>query len=334
MSVTNLGDLSQSYSQRQRNVSLRQDIDRLTGELATGRVANVRDVLAGNYSYLTDIERRTDILQSYSVATTEAQIFAQSVQNALGLVEEFGAELSGGLLAAGTSAIGNSGAGTAEAARQTLSGVVGAVNTKAAGRYLFSGTATDQKPLPDADVILDALRVAVAGATTPNGVLTAAETWFDDPAGFDAVIYQGGANALAPFNMSQSETVTLDIRATDPKLREVIKLAAVSAIANDASFGFDVQSQSEIFEQAGQSLLIAQDDVIALRANVGFAEARIDKTMARNAAEITSLEFAKASLLEVDPYEAATRLEEAQFQLQSLYSVTVRMSQLSLVNFL
>jgi flagellar hook-associated protein 3 FlgL len=44
--------------------------------------------------------------------------------------------------------------------------------------------------------------------------------------------------------------------------------------------------------------------------------------------------FAKTGLLEIDPFEAATKLEEVQFQLQSLYSVTVRMSQLSLVKFL
>ncbi len=81
-------------------------------------------------------------------------------------------------------------------------------------------------------------------------------------------------------------------------------------------------------------MLIAQDDVIALRADVGFVESRIEKVAARNAAEVTGLEFAKVALLEIDPYEAATRLEEAQFQLQSLYTVTVRMSQLSLVNFL
>lgn len=334
MAATTLGDLSQSYSLRQRNVALRQQIDRLTQELASGQVADTRSILAGNYSYLTDTQRRLDILEGYRVATTEAGLYAGDLQTALGRIEDFGSELSGSLLAAGTSAIGASGADTAAEARNTLEGMIGAINTSSGGRYVLSGTATDRPPLQQAQLLLNALRSAVAGATSPEDLLTAAETWFNDPAGFDAVVYQGSATGLAPFALSQTEDVTLDLRATNPKLREVLKLTAVSALADDPAFGFSVQDQSNLYRQAGQALLIAQDNIITLRADVGFVQARIDKVSARNAAETTSMEFAKAALLEVDPFEAATRLEEAQFQLQSLYSVTVRMSQLSLVNFL
>lgn len=334
MSVTNLGDLSHSYSMRLRNVSIRQDIDRLTTELATGQVADIRDVLGGNYSYLTDIERRSSILGGYKIATTEATLYAGAMQSALGSVEQFGSELSSSLLTAGTSAIGVSGSDTVAEARGALDGMIGAINSSSAGRYLFSGAAVDQPPLADTDTLLTALRSAIAGAASPDDMLADAEAWFADPAGFEATLYQGGSNPIAPFALSQSDKITLDVRAVDPKLREVIKLTAIAALADDPGFGFGIQDQSELFDKAGQALLIAQDNVIALRANVGFVESRIDKVAARNAAEISSLEFAKVNLLEVDPYEAATRLEEAQFQLESLYSLTVRMSQLSLVNYL
>jgi flagellar hook-associated protein 3 FlgL len=334
MSVTNLGDLSQSYSMRLRNVSLRQDIDRLTTELASGQVADVRDVLAGNYSYLSDIERRSSNLEGYTIATTEAQLYAGAVQNALGAVDQFGSDLSFNLLIAGNSAIGVSGSNTAAEAQSALEGMIGAINSDSAGRYLFSGAATDQPPLANADTLLTAMRTAFAGAATPDDLLTAADTWFADPAGFEATMYQGSSDPLAPFGLSQSDKVTLDLRAVDPKLREVLKLAAVVALADDPAFGFDIDSQSELFTKSGQALIAGQEDIISLRANVGFVEERIEQVTAQNAAEQTTLEFAKVDLLQVDPYEAATRLQEAQFQLQSLYSVTVRMSQLSLVNFL
>ena len=334
MSVTSLGDLSHSYTMRQRNVALRQDIDKLTTELATGQVADVRDVLGGNYSYLTDIERRASILEGYNVSTSEAALYAGGMQDALAMVESLGGTLSASLLTAGTLAIGVSGSDTVAEARATLDSMIGAMNVNSAGRYLFSGKATDAPALPDGQTIINALRTAAAGATTPDDLLATATAWFDDPAGFEATMYQGSTDAIAPFQLSQSDRVELDVRATDPKLKEVLKLAAVAALADDPSFGFDLQSQSDLFDKAGQSMLIAQDDVIALRADVGFVESRIEKVAARNAAEVTGLEFAKVALLEIDPYEAATRLEEAQFQLQSLYTVTVRMSQLSLVNFL
>ncbi|KIN75401.1 Flagellar hook-associated protein FlgL [Sulfitobacter noctilucae] len=334
MSVTSLGDLSHSYAMRQRNVALRQDIDKLTTELATGQVADVRDVLGGNYSYLTDIERRDSILAGYNVATTEATLYAGGMQDALGLVQSLGATLSSSLITAGTLAGGANSHDTVAEGRATLDSMLGTLNLNSAGRYMFSGTAIDTPALPDSQTIIDALRTAVSGAATPDDLLAAATAWFDDPAGFEATVYQGSASPIAPFQLSQSDQIALDVRATDPKLKEVLKLAAVVSLADDPSFGFDVDTQAELFGKTGQSMLGAQDGVIALRADVGFVESRIDKVAARNAAEVTGLEFAKAALLQVDPFEAATRLEEAQFQLESLYSVTVRMSQLSLVKFL
>lgn len=334
MTGLNLGDLSQSYQLRQRNNAMKQEMMRLTTELSTGQVADVRQVLAGNYSYLTDIERKLDILSGYNVATTEAAHFTEAMQTALGRVEDIGGDLSASLLIAGTSAIGVTGSDTVAEARNALEAMVGAFNTDIAGRHLFSGTATDQQPLADVDVLLDELKLAMAGATDPDTMLTAAQTWFDAPAGFEALIYQGSGDALAPFAMSQTEKVTLDIRATDPKLRNVLMATAVSALADDASFGLDINGQSDLFAKTGEKMLTAKDTLTALRAEVGAVEARVDQIQARNGAEVYSLEYARTKLLEVDPYETATRLEDVQFQLQSLYSVTVRMSQLSLVNFL
>ncbi|MEM9968417.1 MAG: flagellin [Pseudomonadota bacterium] len=334
MTALNLGDLSQSFSLRQRNTSLKMEMDRLTTELASGQVAEVRQVLAGNYGYLTEIERKLDLLGNYNVATTEAGYFTEAIQNSLGRVEELSTTLSASLLTAGTSAIGVSGSDTVAEARNTLEAMIGAFNTDVAGRYLFSGTATDQRPLLDADDLLADLRTAISGATTPDAMIADAKAWFDAPTGFAAVIYQGATDALAPFALSQTENVTLDIRATDPKIYDVLRLTALAALADDPVFGLDIAGQSELFGKTGQQMLGAKDDIIALRAEVGFVEARIDQINTRNAAEITSLEYARTALLEADPYETATRLEDVQFQLQSLYAVTVRSSQLSLVNFL
>jgi flagellar hook-associated protein 3 FlgL len=331
MTAVSLGDLAQSYMLRQRNSALKQDMNRLTTELATGQVADVRQVLAGNYSYLTEIERKTDVLSGYRVATSEATHFASTMQTTLGRLDELTQDLSSSLLTAGTSA---SNVDTASEARNALNGMIGTLNTDIAGRYMFSGTATDQPPLVDAETLLNELKSVISGATTPADVMAAASAWFDSPTGYVAFAYQGATDPLSSFAVSQTENVTLDVRATDPGISKMLRLAAVAALADDPAFGLDVAAQSELYAISGREMLATQNDITALRANVGYVEARIDTIAARNAAEVTSLSFAKAALLEVDPFETATQLEEVQFQLQSLYSVTVRMSQLSLVNFL
>ncbi|MGC1497558.1 MAG: flagellin [Sulfitobacter sp.] len=334
MTAVSLGDLAQSFMLRQRNTALKHEMSRLTTELATGQVADVRQVLGGNYSYLTDIERKSDILAGYGIATTEATHFASTMQTSLGRFDELAQTLSSSLLTAGTSAIGPSGTDTANEARNALNAMVGTLNTDIAGRYTFAGTATNQPPLVDADALLDAVKTAVAGATNPTDIMVAAKSWFESPTGFPAFAYLGADEPLAPFALSPTENVSLDVRATDPDLSKMLRMAAVAALADDPSFALDVPAQAELFAVTGQKMLATQNGITALRANIGFVEARVENIAARNAAEVTSLSFAKSALLEVDPFESATQLEEVQFQLQSLYSVTVRMSQLSLVNFL
>ncbi len=71
-----------------------------------------------------------------------------------------------------------------------------------------------------------------------------------------------------------------------------------------------------------------------LTARLGTTEAassmRASATMPRN----LRFETARLGLISVDPYETASKLQEAQTQLETLYSITARMSRLSLVNFL
>lgn len=332
--VATLGDLSQSYSMRQRNVALREQLAQYSEELATGQVADVRQVLNGNYSYLTDIERKMDIIAGYSVATAEATHFTNGMQLAIGETSELSRDLSATLITAGTSALGAARSDIAGEARNALEAIVDRINTNVSGRFLFSGTATDQPPLPDAQVLLDAVRTAMAGAATPSDMMAAAQAWFDDPLGFATTVYQGTDDPLAPFALSSTDAVGLDLRATDPDIKRVLMLTAVSALAQDASFGLDVVQQTELFAITGQEMLSARDGVTSLGARIGFVEARIDAVATQNAAEQTSLSFAKAELLEIDPFEAATRLEDVQFNLESLYVITARNAQLSLVNFI
>lgn len=334
MMNTSIGDMAANYAQRLRNSGIKQDINRLTAELASGQVSDIRQVLAGNYSYLTDIERKMTALSGYSVATAEAAHYSGAMQTSLGQIGNITQNLSASLLTAGTNTTGPSAATIASEAKNALGGIIGRLNAQIAGRHMFSGTATDRPPVVDVDTLLAELSSAMAGTTTPDDMLTAALAWFDDPAGFAATAYTGSSDGLSPFDLSRTEKVSLDVRATAPELRDALRLTAVAALADDPSFGLTAPDQTELFGKTGQAMLQAQDGLTSLQARIGFVEARIDAITVRNAAELTSLEYAKSELLAVDPFDAATRLEAAQFQLQSLYSVTVRMSQLSIVNFL
>lgn len=334
MSSVSLGDLSQSFMLQKRSVSLRNDMSRLTDELSSGRVTDVREILSGNHNYLSELERSMEVLQGYSVANSEAGYFTASMQASLDRVQDFTGQLGLDLILVGQGPIGVVSGSPSENAKTQLEGMISSLNTDIAGRSLFAGTATDQAPLASADTLIDELRIAVAGATTPEDIVTAAETWFSDPAGFDALIYRGSDTALAPFALSDSERVSLDIRANDPAVKNALMNTALAALTADPSLGLSVLDQTELFGSLGLALQSNQSELTDLRARIGYTEARIEMIAVRNQAEETTAEFARNELLSADPFETATRLESVQFQLQALYSVTVKSSQLSLVNFL
>ena len=70
------------------------------------------------------------------------------------------------------------------------------------------------------------------------------------------------------------------------------------------------------------------------RARVGMAEAAIAAAQTQNASEKAGLEIMRNDLIAADPFEAATRLEETNRQLESIYLITARIARLNLANYL
>lgn len=334
MSNLSLGDLANSFMLQRRGAGLKTEMAKLTQELTSGQVSDVKSVLAGNYSYLTDIETGLSSLKGYKISITEAGHFAESMQSVLEKIQDSTANLGTDLILVSQAGLDNVAMQSSAEAFEVLHNTIGVLNSDFAGRSLFSGAATDQPALGSADELMTELRSVVTGVIGSSAKIAAIDDWFDDPTGFDDTMYLGSADGLAPFQLSNSDELALDIRATDPNLKETLKNLAVAAIAGDETLNIGALERSTLLLTAGEGVLQNQGGLTTLRAKVGYSEARIDATATRNASEAVSLEYAKGTLLAADPYETATRLEEVQFQLQSLYAVTVKTSQLSLVNYL
>lgn len=334
MNIGTRGDMAHSYALQFRNTALKQDMQRLTIEISSGQVADVRKALGANTSYLADLNRSMTRLDAYDLATQEAMQFTGGVQTALTRLSDLNDTFRTAMITANTSAFGGTSTSIPVKAKDTLEQVVSTLNTNVAGRSLFAGTATDTNPIATADTILAELRSAIAGAGSVDDILTAAQTWFDDPAGFGATGYLGSDTGLAPVSLSDSDTAQFDLRGDDPIFRDTLRNLAVLALAEDPALGLTGPQKNELLQKMTPNVLSSSDDVIRLQAKVGVSEKRIEALSARHSSERSALEMARSTLLSVDPFEAATELEQVQFQLQSLYAITARSSQLSLVNYL
>jgi len=335
MALQSIGDLAQSFVLRQQGTHLARETDRLTREVTTGRASDTAKHLSGNLLPLADIERALTLANAHGDVARIASLDAEIMQTALGRVEESGETLGEAALAAVSASGAMQPAVLAQAARESLSAMMGALNTHSAGRALFGGDVTDQAPLSDAETLLQELRPLLAAAPDAAAVRDALDAFFDTPGGgFATNIYRGGQAAAAAHTLGAGETVELRIRADDAALRNQIKQAAMLSLLDDPAMVLDHEERAAFAREMGTGLLTEQDGVTRLRAQLGFAEERIAQAQARIDTEINGLGIARNDLLSVDIFESATALEQVQTQLETLYTITARSARLNLANFL
>jgi flagellar hook-associated protein 3 FlgL len=331
MPLTSFGDLSTSLLLRNRSVELRREISDLSLELSSGRVADVARHLNGDTRRFSAIEADIVRLNALEDSASEARGFAESAQASLAHLHNLSGRLSQDLLMIGPSSSATAIEHASFLAETDLRSAISTLNTRVADRSLFAGVATDELPLASADDLLAALEAELLGATDAADARARADAWFDDPAGFDAVMYRGSTTSLAPFEVGQDTKVEMELRANDPTLKEYLKNVALAALSTDPSLGFPTRMRADLFQEAGERLLGSQVELTLLQADLGYVEETIENASVRTASQLSALQIARNDLVLADPFDTATRLEEAQFQMEALYAVTVKVSRLSLL---
>ncbi|MCZ7674929.1 MAG: flagellin [Roseovarius sp.] len=335
MMLTSIGDLARGFALKRQSVVLRQALTRLGSEVSSGRAADPVAHLGGHLAGLAQIEHDLVLAASYRDGAQEARIAAETMQISLDRIATGSDRLIHTLALSGADA-GHTGLSVAAAeAAAEFEGFVSALDVGVAGRHLFSGTAVDTAPLAPAGDILAQLGVAIAAARTPAEVMAAADAFFDTPGGaFEALVYRGAAQSLAPAELGAGETADLGLRADHEAFRATLKHTALAALADDPALALSDEARHGVLGLALDGMLGARDAQAALQAGLGSVEGRIARAGARLEAETAALEMARGALIAVDPYEAATELEAVRLQLETVYSVTARLSRLNLVNFL
>ena len=334
MNGFSVGDLAHTYILQRRSAALKTQMSHLGNELSTGQKSDKRAIFSGNTGHVIGIEADLKTLEGYKVAVAEATQFSQAVQIALERVDTSVGNLGTILFAMSPHATEPVLEQFSSEAEAELYTIVSALNTKIAGRSLFSGRATDQQALADVNTILDSLRAEVAGATSTQDIQARADEWFNSTSGFTAAIYSGDVSDLSGFRLSKGEVVNIQATANDQIFRDTIKHIAIAAISTDPALGLDINDRRTLVQDAGKNLFASKNGLTALRGTIGAAQSRIDVIATRNSSKEGALLMTKAALLNADPFEAATELEAVQFQLQSLYAVTAKMAEMSFLNYM
>jgi len=176
---------------------------------------------------------------------------------------------------------------------------------------------------------------AIAGATTMEDARTAINDWFDVPGGgFETLGYLGDTGDNPTRRIDDETTAEYPARADDQAVRDVLKATALAALATDTGLVMDNDERALMFSAATTDLISAGGPIVNLQAVTGAEEARVDSANARLTAQVSALSLMRNDMVSADPFQTATELEAVQTQLETHYTVTARLSQLSLVRYL
>jgi flagellar hook-associated protein 3 FlgL len=333
MPILSLGDGAQNYYLSRHTVSIKNDLNARLIEVSSGRTAGMGAHLKGDYGQINGIERSIALISAFKISSNRANLIASGQQSALDGVGGILTDNGAGLITAGTTGLPTTVDTMAAKAASDFTMVIDRLNARAGDLGLFSGAATMGNAVASAEAILSELTGAIAGETTADGIVAAVDAWFDTPGGgYEMEGYLGSPDAMAAIAVREGEDVELGVTAFDPSIRETLKGFALAALA--ARGVVSGSEKAALIRVAGEVMVDATRQVTTTRAAIGTVQARIDDATTRNGASLTSLKLAREAVIGVEPYEAAIRLEDVQAQLEKIYILTARLSELSLAKVL
>ena len=132
--------------------------------------------------------------------------------------------------------------------------------------------------------------------------------------------------------VNTGQEVVYGVRANDQSFRDAYKGLAMLAVTDVSQM--DEAAYSTWMSEVVDSLSASQEGMLDISARIGFNQQIVEKTQT----QLTDLSLVQRTQISnyesVDPYEAITRMNSLETQLQASYQVSSRLSSLSILNYL
>jgi flagellar hook-associated protein 3 FlgL len=311
---------------------LRRQSEAARIEMVTGRIDDLSAALGRRLGEAQILRKAVDdiVLQRETIA--RAELRSAVSQSVLADIRTGASGVNADLLAA-------IGRGDEQAigvaslrARDALETAFSRLNVRVEGRSAFAGDDNDGPALKDAATLLADVAAIYAGAGSPAQVEADLDFYFNDPAGgYATSIYRGGVGDLASLEVATGETVVGTARANELAIKDSLRGLSMLAVAGGAP---PSAARDATLATAGATLLKGADGALDLMTRIGIEQQRTASARTRLESEEAALTEAYNALTARDPYEAASRLQAIEAQIEASYVATSRLSRLSLANFL
>jgi len=304
-------------------------------EVASGRKASLIKATGGDFGPLFALERnlaqlelRAQTIKEASAKAAATQLNMENIQNTLA---GYGTDL---LSAVGIESQPRA-FSIANSARNALDRMISSLNTQYAGQSLFAGAGVDGPAVVDAATMYSDITALTLAAPDSVSAIAAIDDYFFSPAGgFLSGGFTGSALDAPGAALADGEVVDYSLRGDDLAIRQALRNVAMAAVAANGDHGGSNFDGMNMLKEAALGALSTQGELTGLREGLGQVEEQIDLAAARNSAESSAFEINRNAILAADPYEAATRFQALEGQMEAIYLMTSRLSGMRLQNYL
>ncbi|WP_368185750.1 flagellin [Aestuariibius sp. HNIBRBA575] len=307
----------------------------LTNELSTGKKSDIARAVGLDSGRLAHLDNRLTLLGAFELSGKELSNTLGAMQLSLGAVETARSDLTNKLITINSGSSQNTRDLASSNGQDAFEKVVSSMNVQFGGRSLFGGAQTNGPVLADASDMLADIQANIGALTSASDVITAVDDWFDSPTGgFASMGYLGGTGAQVEQKLGDGTEISSDFRANSDEVRNVLKGTVIAAIATNAGGATGSANEVALLKHASELLLSSGQEIVGMQALVGQSEQRIDENLVQYESEAAALSIARNNMVSTDPFETATALEQTQIQLETHYTLTARLSRLSLTEYL
>jgi flagellar hook-associated protein 3 FlgL len=329
-------------------MKLQTELSDLEKEISTGRLADVGLSLGAQTGQSISLRQQENYLQTLSNTNSSVSTRLDTTQTILNSVQKTAQTFLQSLISSG----GNSTTASAlqQAASANLKSLTANLNSTLDGYYLFAGQNSAVAPITDyygssaankASVdaaFQSAFGMSQSSIGVPGISGTAMQSFLDTQFG---QLFQG-SNWNSDWSSATSQTITSQISPSDTVNSSVSandvafqKLAqAYTMVADLGTQNLSQDAYQAVVTTAESTIKDALSSLTDVQANVGSVQSRISTADDQMSIEMNFLTTQIGNLEDVDTYQATIRVTSLQTQIQTAYSLTSQLKQLSLVQYL
>ncbi len=335
--------------------SMQAQLNQLTAEVSSGQKTNPEASLGTSAALLYQLQSQSDQQTGLQTAITTGSQRLDTAQTALTSLASVVQTVS--VAAQGVVTLNPDGlAAVGSQATSAINQILGLLNTSFLGNGVFAGDSGTAAPMQAADapgglnsIVQNTLSAAASAKGGPlsksdidslingqNGLSSVFDDTNSDPTQrYGGAVYTGSTDGKSSqVVIGVNQTVHYDASANQPAFRDMIKGLSMLSMLNAPSSQLDASAKTELLSQASTVLSNAQKELTTVQGSIGAAQQSLSAASDAQKSAASATQAQILTYVQADTYSDSSQISMLQTQLQESYTLTSKISELSLVHYM